>query len=405
MMAGRQHKRNASDSIEQQAVSFVCLGVDGPATPELPKTNCPGGLRTQLSFPACWDGKNVDSADHMSHMAYPSNSPDTGFCPPTHPKRFISIFYEVTWSVDDFKDMWHGDRQPFVFSDGDPTGYGYQYVSADTPLLVSSPASLAVKADSRRGQGCCARTCIRAGERVREARSLVCHGGSGARPPIPREEKPTLTRVGSGDFLNGWDVATLQSAITSCTDPGGVIENCGAFQFYSDDEMAGCKVLPRVAEAVDGVLPALPGCNPVQPGPQAAVEAPACGAPTEIGDPQLPFTDVLGALRWRFVGCARDPPGQSRTLDGADEDRADMTVEGCVRFCRGQGFAYAGLENKSQCFCASNAPDPARLPPNGTMGQCESACAGNADQICGGYGWVSVYAKCQQDGCENAKLG
>lgn len=50
-------------------------------------------------------------------VAYPSGL-DNGVCPDSHPKRFITVFYEVTWSVDDFKDMWYGDKQPFVFSTG-----------------------------------------------------------------------------------------------------------------------------------------------------------------------------------------------------------------------------------------------------------------------------------------------
>lgn len=44
-----------------------CSGTEGPATFELPSNNCPGGLRTQLTMPSCWDGKNLDSLDHKSH--------------------------------------------------------------------------------------------------------------------------------------------------------------------------------------------------------------------------------------------------------------------------------------------------------------------------------------------------
>ena len=120
MIAGHPMRRNKTSFDEgqtQSPASFVCLGVDGPNTPELPPHNCPGGLRAQMTFPSCWDGVNVDSPDHRSHVVYPSGM-DTGFCPPSHPKRLIQIFYEVVWEVDDFKDMWYGDRQPFVFSNG-----------------------------------------------------------------------------------------------------------------------------------------------------------------------------------------------------------------------------------------------------------------------------------------------
>ncbi|KAI1633367.1 hypothetical protein F4809DRAFT_655210 [Biscogniauxia mediterranea] len=337
MIAGDMNNRNNSDSLEQRAVSFACLGHDGPATPELPDQNCPNGLRTQLVFPSCWDGVNLDTPDHKSHMAYPSGM-DTGFCPQSHPKRFITIFYEVTWNVDAFKDMWYGDKHPFVFSNGDPTGYGYH-----------------------------------------------------------------------GDFVNGWDIPTLQKGIDECTDDSGVVERCGAFHFREDDAMAACKTLARVDEPVAGALPALPGCNPVQPGPERALAqtAGACGAPTEIGDPLLPFTDVSARLGWGYVACARDPAGQPRTLDAYSADEPDMTVDRCVGMCGDRGFAYAGVEFGSQCFCGGGdgGVAPERMPPNGTMGECSMPCAGDAAQVCGGAALVGVYKRCDgAEDCQNVAM-
>lgn len=44
---------------------------------------CPAGtmLESYLDFPQCWNGRDLDSPDHQSHMAYPVN----GTCPATHP--------------------------------------------------------------------------------------------------------------------------------------------------------------------------------------------------------------------------------------------------------------------------------------------------------------------------------
>lgn len=39
------------------------------------------GLRLRVTFPSCWDGTSLDSADHKSHMAYPV----AGVCDSTHP--------------------------------------------------------------------------------------------------------------------------------------------------------------------------------------------------------------------------------------------------------------------------------------------------------------------------------
>ncbi|WP_406315218.1 DUF1996 domain-containing protein [Streptosporangium sp. NBC_01639] len=45
--------------------------------------NCPAGtmLESYLDFPHCWNGRDLDSADHKSHMAYPV----AGDCPASHP--------------------------------------------------------------------------------------------------------------------------------------------------------------------------------------------------------------------------------------------------------------------------------------------------------------------------------
>ncbi|KAK8029950.1 WSC domain-containing protein [Apiospora rasikravindrae] len=349
MIAGDPTNRNKSDSLAQRAVSFACLGIDGPATPELPPHNCPAGLRTQLIFPSCWDGKNLDSPDHRSHMAYPSGV-DTGFCPPTHPKRFITIFYEVTWSVDDLKDQWYGDKQPFVFSHGDPEGYGYH-----------------------------------------------------------------------GDFLNGWDVPTLQKAINECTDASGVVEKCGAFEFRTDDDMAACKVLPRQhpsSDAGNNVLAALPGCNPIQAGPEPAVRQAAGSCPEDtatIGDPLLPFTDEAQTAGWKYLGCFKDGMSGGRTVGGGGDansgsmkDAPDMTVDKCMKICgeaQGGGMTYAGVEYKTQCFCGKSLTTEGRKPANGTIGECNMPCGGDAKQICGGYGQVSVYQKCSSGSdCQNVKF-
>ncbi len=57
--------------------------------------SCPPGrvtaLRLHVTFPSCWDGSNLDGADHKSHMRYPTR----GRCPATHPVEMpaISLIY------------------------------------------------------------------------------------------------------------------------------------------------------------------------------------------------------------------------------------------------------------------------------------------------------------------------
>ena len=145
MLAGNPYARSNANTPESKAitwnwsVSFICTSVvtrtdsgpttisidfNGPPEPQtsgFANTNCPSGLRAQVFFPGCWDGKNLDSADHKSHMAYPDGI-DNGICPSSHPVHLISIFYELYFSVKPFNDLGDGGR--FVLSNGDPTGYG-----------------------------------------------------------------------------------------------------------------------------------------------------------------------------------------------------------------------------------------------------------------------------------------
>lgn len=90
----------------------------------------PGTNQTNPFFlSSCWDGKNLDSPDHRSHVAYPASGSfeSTGPCPATHPVRLPQVMYEVMWDTREFNDLfdWSDDgSQPFVYSMNDELGYG-----------------------------------------------------------------------------------------------------------------------------------------------------------------------------------------------------------------------------------------------------------------------------------------
>ncbi|OIW27114.1 hypothetical protein CONLIGDRAFT_707998 [Coniochaeta ligniaria NRRL 30616] len=99
-------------------------------TESLPPKPCAGGIRSNIHFPTCWDGKNLDSPNHKDHVAYPTSGPATflslgGACPSTHPVRIPQLMYEVVWDTTKFNSLWtSGDPNPFYLSTGDNTGYG-----------------------------------------------------------------------------------------------------------------------------------------------------------------------------------------------------------------------------------------------------------------------------------------
>lgn len=104
-----------------------------PETAEWPKEPCPAGIMAIHHFPACWDGKNLDSPNHQDHMY---NTGRGGFvaagaCPASHPVRMPQLALETMWDTRPFNDksLWPTDgSQPFVWSFGEAMdgnkGYG-----------------------------------------------------------------------------------------------------------------------------------------------------------------------------------------------------------------------------------------------------------------------------------------
>ncbi|KAJ5919656.1 hypothetical protein N7454_009491 [Penicillium verhagenii] len=117
-------------ALRQKALGFNCLNYDKAAEGSLTRhfmpnktyldENCIDGLRLELMFPSCWNGKDVDSSDHKSHVAYP-DLVMTGTCPKGYETQLVSLFYETIWNTYYFKDM----DGYFALANGDPTGYGY----------------------------------------------------------------------------------------------------------------------------------------------------------------------------------------------------------------------------------------------------------------------------------------
>ncbi|EIM85455.1 uncharacterized protein STEHIDRAFT_98994 [Stereum hirsutum FP-91666 SS1] len=210
-------------ALAERAQFFSCLrytdGVDGYDGYGFPTTNCEAGLNARIHFPACWDGVNLDSSDHTSHTAFLSEL-DNGACPDTHPVGLMKLLYEVTWDINAFADRWdttNSSAWPFVYATGDPTGLSWH-----------------------------------------------------------------------GDFQNGWDVTALQNAIDDCNNPNdetwdGVTEACSYLTVQQSSVASTCKAQVVVDETVGGdgiILDRLPGCNPLQYGPEDATYYSDSNCPT-----------------------------------------------------------------------------------------------------------------------------
>ena len=130
-------------SLRQKALGFNCLNYSGPAEGSLTRhflpnktyldANCLDGLRLELMFPSCWNGRDPVSPDHKSHVAFRSLVMD-GVCPDEYPISLPGLFFETIFDTYAFVNR----TGQFVLSNGDPTGFGYHgdFIQAwDRPFL------------------------------------------------------------------------------------------------------------------------------------------------------------------------------------------------------------------------------------------------------------------------------
>ncbi|KAF2475961.1 uncharacterized protein BDR25DRAFT_322337 [Lindgomyces ingoldianus] len=117
-------------------LSYQCIqgGNRGTLVSQFPTTKCNGGIFTTHHFPPCWNGKDLDSPDHQSHMyntvnsEYFNNAPK---CPDSHPVRVPQVTFEITWDTTPFNSLWDPakDGNPFLWSfEGNAAGTHADYM-------------------------------------------------------------------------------------------------------------------------------------------------------------------------------------------------------------------------------------------------------------------------------------
>jgi hypothetical protein len=130
MFIGNANARSEAEVANFRQLTYTCMENQGTRAPEglaFPTKPCKVGIMVNTRFPTCWDGKNLDSPDHMAHMSYPESGTfeSGGPCPSSHPVRTAQVLFEVVWDTRQFNNQadWPTGGQPFVWSNGDATGY------------------------------------------------------------------------------------------------------------------------------------------------------------------------------------------------------------------------------------------------------------------------------------------
>ncbi|KAH7384757.1 hypothetical protein BKA64DRAFT_628461 [Cadophora sp. MPI-SDFR-AT-0126] len=130
MFIGDIYARTISEAARFRQLTYTCMDTwtqRSPETAAFPTRKCKEGILVSLRFPTCWDGINLDSPDHMSHMVYPETGTfeSNASCPQSHPVRTAQVMFEVVWDTKVFNgEEWPSDgTSPWVWSFGDATGY------------------------------------------------------------------------------------------------------------------------------------------------------------------------------------------------------------------------------------------------------------------------------------------
>jgi hypothetical protein len=379
MLAGDSARRASSTDFAGVAVKHQCNVAGGPFIDQaLPNRKC-DSIRSQMVMPSCWDGKNLDgvNGDHKSHMSYPEPGPnsffDGGRCPKSHPIHFPTLFYEVTYSTNVFANEWSGTEQPFVFSNGDATGYGFHgdFVNGWHTKALQKGID----------------TCVPGVDSCTEKVFTIRGGEERGSCRLPQIFDDTYTGVlaklpGCNDVTAG---PAYAKAVTSCPAP----------------KLVG----GGVAKAANPATPATSSKAAV-PATSSAAAKPAASSATVAPGPTKPLAvslsvpDLTKSKGYKFIGCGKDTQA-SRTLTGPMTWSPSMTIEKCVDFCKSKGATYAGLEYANQCYCG-NSVAADRAPKTGVAGGCKMKCAGNSGQICGGPDALTLYQVCAGGACSNA---
>jgi hypothetical protein len=108
IMGDAKAKTNGSTNARAQ---WTCTGFENRVTDKYPL--CPAGsdLVRILEFPSCWDGKNLDSADHRSHVVFPGDDGRCGGGFQAIPRLRETLTYNRpngrNFALDTFPDQQH----------------------------------------------------------------------------------------------------------------------------------------------------------------------------------------------------------------------------------------------------------------------------------------------------------
>ncbi|KAI0157215.1 WSC-domain-containing protein [Xylariaceae sp. FL1272] len=94
---------------------------------------------------------------------------------------------------------------------------------------------------------------------------------------------------------------------------------------------------------------------------------------------------------WTYQSCFMEPQ-YGRALDILIKADDKMTIDMCTKACGAAKYPYSGVEYGRECWCGTKLSSQLKdaSDPSCEM-QCDMLCGGNAAQICGGRGAITIY--------------
>lgn len=158
-------------------------------------------------------------------------------------------------------------------------------------------------------------------------------------------------------------------------------------------------VLLMASTAVGNMLPPLTTSD--NPGLESSTRPQASPQPTRglhINQELLRRSvdpTVASVAHYSYLGCFFDPAA-TRLLDGKIIwNQADNNPAACQSLCSADGLPdFFGVENTRNCLCGSTLAVSAAAASllSVTAAACSAACPGSAQALCGGYGYINMYA-------------
>ncbi|KAI1401782.1 hypothetical protein F4819DRAFT_456715 [Hypoxylon fuscum] len=432
---------NFGSRLVSDRVSFACLDSSGNGGPEqnyMARTDCDNGMRAQVHFPSCWDGRNFQL--DQSHVAYMSGI-DNGVCPPSHPRQLVHLFFEVIYGVNDVSKE-PGGR--FVFANGDPTGFGFHgdFMNGWDADVLKEAIKLCANDDSSQGQisqcpplaksqtpyyatNCPERQPI-VNEMVKgmveclPGCNVVTTGPERATQLVCPDDKPTVNKIDEAGPFAMFDPSVGQTldastfAFAGCMSDNGNPRPLNKYSFVADNMTIESCTSRCAAEGypLAGLEYSRECYCGSSLGSTASVDCSAtpkmacagnttqwCGAPSlmtvwsdtaysQYATTLLANTTTINNGSATYLGCFSDPGGNNRALAGQSKvDTAAMTNEMCAAYCKEKGYSLAGSEYSQECFCG-NANGGTLIADDS---QCDMKCKGNPLEYCGGGLKLSVW--------------